>query len=174
MRCFLEDDFVRLRAVEPEDARGMWECERDSSQWLQSGMMGPYSRENLAQYAATYNPDPWQEGQIRLVVELRDGEKMAGLIDLYQLSAQNHTAFVGVYVRPELRRRGIATRALQHIEKYARELLNVRVLAAKIVQGNEASRRLFARGGFRYCGTLHHWLQSGQKTLHLNLFEKVL
>ena len=171
---FLENDIVRLRAVEPDDALKMWECDTDSSQWLHCGMMAPVSKENLAQYAVTYNPDPWEERQLRLVIEQTENGKMSGLVDLYQMHPAHHAAFVGIYVSPEFRRRGIATSSLHLLESYASRLLNVAVLAAKIADGNEASIRLFAKCGYSHCGTLHQWIQSGAKRMNMMLFEKKL
>ena len=38
---FLENEIIKLRSVEPEDAETMWIVESDSEQWMQNGMSAP-------------------------------------------------------------------------------------------------------------------------------------
>lgn len=170
---FLEDDILKLRAVEPSDAEAMWEIETDSSQWMMCGMSGPYSRENLTQYAVTFNPDPWHEGQIRLIVEEK-GKGICGIADLYDMSPINRTACVGIYILKGRRRRGLGLRAIEKLESYAANLLNVRILLAKVAEGNEESNPLFIKAGYTLRGTLPGWIQSGRNLYALNLYTKTL
>lgn len=171
---FLEDDTLRLRAVEPDDADMMWTVETDSLQWMENGMSAPYSRHNLWEYAENYDADPIRSGQLRLVIEKKDtaGCKAIGLIDLYDISASNRTAFTGIYVIPEERGKGHAARALHLLGEYACRLLNLRIMAAKIVDSNNASRRLFEKAGYEYSGKLSDWILSGKETLSLLIYSK--
>lgn len=169
---FLKDELLTLRAVEPSDADAMWEIENDSTQWVQNGMAAPFSHENLRNYASGYLADPYQEGQVRLVME--SCGSIAGLVDIYQLSARNHTGFIGIYTRPEVRRKGFALRALGLVEKYAVSLLNLRVLAAKVMDNNTASQSLFEKAGYSRSGALHNWIQSGTLLHDMYLYEKML
>lgn len=173
---FLEDDMLKLRAVEPGDAEAMWEMETDSSQWRENGMAAPYSKKNLKEYAEGYDADPIRAGQIRLIAELKDVTcpGIIGLIDLYDISALNRTAFVGIYVKDCERGKGYAFRFLQLIEKYARMLLNLRILAAKVSERNLASRRVFGQSGFILSGNLPNWFQSGPETYSLLVYTKKL
>lgn len=104
---FLEDNILRLRAVEPDDADMMWEVESDSGQWIENGMSAPYSRKNLKDYAETYDADPIRAGQLRLVIErkMNGGNETVGLIDLYDISSLWRTAYVGIYILEKNRRK---------------------------------------------------------------------
>lgn len=175
---FLTDEILRLRAVEPSDAELMWEFESDSSQWRDNGMMAPFSRKNLREYAEGYDPDPIRCGQLRLIIESTETQDAAGnilgIIDLFDISATNRTAFVGIYVKPDSRCKSIASRSLALIERYASQLLNLRILAAKVSERNMASRTLFEKNGYTLSGELRNWLLSGKSEFNLILYSKKL
>lgn len=160
---FLQDDKIRLRAVEPSDADVMWEIERDPTQWIDNGMSAPYSRHNLEEYAKTYDADPIRAGQIRLVVDLPTSteHEVVGLVDLYEISPTGRNAFVGIYIRREFRGKGLAKRALKLLEEYAYILLGLRILGAKIASTNTPSILLFEQCGYTHSGTLTDWLRPG-------------
>ncbi len=171
---FLEDDLLRLRAVEPSDADMMWNIETDSTQWRDNGMSAPYSYHNLQDYADNYDADPMRAGQLRLVAELKGSERnmVVGLVDLYDISPIGRTAFIGIYICEPYRGKGYAARALLLIEIYARMLLNLRILAAKVSATNIASIRMFAKSGYSLSGELHDWLLSGSETCSLLIYTK--
>lgn len=176
----LKDDMISLRAVEPSDADQMWVMETDPRQWVHNGMAAPYSRANLLDYAVRYKADPYAEGQIRLIVESvavsEDTGKpeIVGLLDIYALSAINHTGFIGIYIRDEFRKKDFATHALQLGEEYAGRILNLRALGAKVMDSNTASHALFRKAGYVLCGTLRSWLQTGREAHDMAIYEKVL
>lgn len=177
---FLEDDLLRLRAVEPEDAEMMWSVESDSSQWRENGMMAPYSQRNLREYAESYDADPIRAGQLRLVAEFKDPaasdrrERFTGLADLFDISPVGRTAFVGIYVREACRGKGYATRMLGMLEQYSLLLLNLRILAGKVSETNASSRRMFERAGYTLQGELKDWLLNGPDTHSLLIYTKQL
>ena len=176
---YLKDDTLHLRAVEPGDADCMWEFENDSTQWRDNGMMAPYSHKNLKEYAENYDADPIHSGQLRLIVEKLTDEaeskaEIIGIVDLYDISATNRTAFIGIYIKPERRNVGYAQRALGLIEKYSHQLLNLRILAAKISERNSESLQLFKKCGYEECGELRHWILCGKNDFSLLLYTKML
>jgi len=173
MEKFLSNDHLTLRPVEPEDADFMWSVESDSLQWVQNSLVAPFSRENLVRYANNYEADPFLAEQLRLIIENNEGKRV-GIADLYELSAQHHTSMVGIYILPEYRRMGIALESLSLLEKYAVYILNLRQLAAKIVDGNEISMSLFLSAGYEWSGTLKNWIQSGPLTYSVHLLQKKL
>lgn len=169
----LSNDKMTLRPVEPEDAEFMWCVESDSLQWVQNSIVAPFSRENLRQYARTYEADPYLAGQIRLIVTRNDNTRM-GIADIFELSPQHRTAKIGIYILPEFRNSGIALEALRLIEYYSFHLLNLRQLCAEIVDGNDVSMNLFLKAGFEWSGTLKNWILSGNNSFSLHLLQKEL
>lgn len=170
----LRNGALSLRPVEPEDALAMWEMESDPTQWIQNGMMAPYSLRNLKEYALQYRADPFAEGQLRLMLVDKNVTEPVGIVDLYDISAPNRTAWVGIYIRPAFRGNGIGRKALQMLEDYCRRLLNLRILAAKIASENAASQRLFAKAGYIECGRLRDWLVSADRSQDILIFQKHL
>lgn len=170
----LRNGALRLRPVEPEDALAMWEMESDPTQWIQNGMMAPFSLRNLKEYALQYRADPFAEGQLRLMLVDKNVAEPVGIVDLYDISASNRTAWVGIYIRPAFRGNGLGKKALQMLEDYCRRLLNLRILAAKIASENAASQRLFAKAGYTECGRLRDWLVSADRSQDILIFQKHL
>lgn len=170
----LRNGALRLRPVEPEDALAMWEMESDPTQWIQNGMMAPFSLRNLKEYALQYRADPFAEGQLRLMLVDKNVAEPVGIVDLYDISASNRTAWVGIYIRPAFRGNGLGKKALQMLEDYCRRLLNLRILAAKIASENAASQRLFAKAGYTECGRLRDWLVCADCSQDILIFQKHL
>lgn len=173
----LNRGLLTLRAVEPEDADAIWEMETMSDQWDHNGLMAPYSKANIRDYALTYDPDPLRSGQLRLMAEVQSdsGESsIVGIVDLYDISARNRTAFIGIYVKNSFRGYGYGHDMLSLIEDYALTVLNLRTLAAKISEDNKKSIGLFQSAGYRHAGRLTSWLESAGKTTDMNLFQKLL
>lgn len=150
---------VRFRALEGVDVDLMFAVENDSTAWRDGETQAPFPRSYLAEYIAGYNPDPFAAGQLRLVAEVKSGEAWipAGLFDFYDISARHRRAFVAIYVLPEFRRRGIASEILAAGMEYARRVLMLEAIGAKMLSGNEASRRLFEGAGFERAGMLKCW-----------------
>ena len=152
----------------------MWEMESDPTQWIQNGMMAPFSLRNLKEYALQYRADPFAEGQLRLMLVDKNVAEPVGIVDLYDISASNRTAWVGIYISPAFRGNGLGKKALQMLEDYCRRLLNLRILAAKIASENAASQRLFAKAGYTECGRLRDWLVSADRSQDILIFQKHL
>lgn len=165
---------LSLRAVEPEDAMAVWEMESDSTQWIRNGMMAPFSLRNIKEYALQYRADPFAEGQLRLMLTGDEYAEPVGIADLYDISASGRTAWIGIYIRPGHRRKGLGEKALRLLEDYCRRLLNLRILAAKTAAENIASRRLFLKSGYSECGCLSDWIVSAGSSQDVFIFQKRL
>lgn len=171
----LENDFIRLRAVEPHDADIMWLAEADSDQWIQNSMSAPLSRRNILNYALTYDADPMRSGQLRLMIERKsDPTEIVGIIDLYDISPIHRHAFVGIYIFPPFRLNNFARKALLLLEEYCFNLLNITHLAAKIMEHNEASVSLFESSNYQLRGAIPNWLHANGDSHSLLLYSKIL
>ncbi len=172
MNSLLQNDIIRLRAVEPADAELFWKTENDSSQWILNGMSAPYSRENLLQYAIGYDADPQRSGELRFIIERTEDQIPVGIIDLYEISFIHSRAFVGIYTLPEFRNMRYASMALDLIENYAASVLNLSQLGARIATENVASVKLFGKANYQHRGTLPEWLHSASQRFDLAIFSK--
>ena len=79
--AFLHTEEVRLRAVEPEDLGLLDRMENDESLWQHGNVTCPYSRFQLERYIAENSNDIYTDGQLRLIIELRDGTRIRSFTD---------------------------------------------------------------------------------------------
>lgn len=163
----IPDSAIRLRAVEPYDADCFYMAENDETAWAGSDTVAPYSMHMLRSYAESCSGgNPFADGQLRLIAELADdSHATVALLDFYEISPLQGHAWIGIYVLPEMRRKGYASAVLRKGAAYAGRCLGIRRFGARILAGNEASRRLFAGCGYMHCGTLPQW-RFADGTLH--------
>lgn len=146
---------ISLRAPEPSDLDFMLRLENDPAVWSFGDVHAPLSREALVQYLITYDADPLRAGQARFVI-MAEG-KEAGAVDLFSIDPYQRTAFVGIALLPEAKRRGIGSAAIDMLAEYARRHLGLEAIAATVSTGNHAGMRLFERCSFQRTGTLPQW-----------------
>jgi diamine N-acetyltransferase len=157
----LENDTIRLRALEPEDLDMLYKWENDSTLWGEGNTIAPYSRSVLKEFISQSHLGIYEQKQLRLMIELRDTRQQAGMIDLYDFDPHNRKAGVGILLDFAYRRKGIATASLNLLTGYAFSFLKLHQLFAYISVNNEFSKALFSRCGFTVSGTLHDWTSTG-------------
>lgn len=83
--------------------------------------------------------------------------RVAGYVSLSayrEKEAYRSTVELSVYVAPDFRRRGVASALMDFILEEARRDETIHNVVSVITSGNEVSRRLHHRFGFRFCGTI--------------------
>ncbi len=181
---YLQGPHIQLRALEPEDLELMYTIENDTTLWDVSNRQVPYSREVLRQYIINSQADLYADKQVRLMMELRDTQEIAGkqptretagkqptpdiagkrptrltvgAIDLFNFEPLHRHAEVGICVLQAYQGKGYATEALQLLCDYAFRFLCLEQLVAHIATENTHSMQLFSSCGFTPCGTLKRW-----------------
>ena len=109
---------IHLRALEPDDTDFMYAAEQDCAAWQYSDYLAPLSKEQLRQYAFTYDADPFRSGQLRLIIE-KDGRAI-GMADLFEISPRHLRAETGIYLLPQERGAGNGSLSLIHISEPTR------------------------------------------------------
>jgi ribosomal protein S18 acetylase RimI-like enzyme len=101
---------------------------------------------------------------------LHEGELVAiGGLVIGQVPKQAHKASIqGVYVRPQLRRRGIARRLLEALIELARQQ-GVEILQLAVMADSAPARRLYADLGFVEYGLEKHALKHEERYYHDSL-----
>lgn len=158
---------IFLRAVEPSDADFMYEVENDSSSWKYGDTVAPLSRNILRDYALKYDADPFSARQLRLIIAEKSpvAGRELGIVDLYEINPVHRRAFIGIYVLPSFRNEGIASQALIMMENYARKILNLRLLAAKVESVNSISLALFKHCGYKVTAVIPEWFSYADSPL---------
>jgi len=155
----LENKYIKLRAVEPEDLDILYKWENDTRLWLHGNSLNPYSKQTLRQYIAdTQSQDIYQSKQLRLMVDMKAENKTIGTVDLYDLDVRNMRAGIGILIDENYRENDFAYQSLEIVKTYAFSFLRLHQLYAHILVNNKASIGLFEKSGFVNNGTLKHWI----------------
>lgn len=155
----LENDLIKLRALEPEDLEILYKWENDTDLWQYGATIAPYSKFVLREYLSDSRQDIFQSRQLRLIIELKKNAQAAGTVDLYDFDPMNARAGVGILIDCASRGKGIGYAALSLIERYAFDFLKLKQLYAYIPQHNIASLHLFSASGYVKAGFLKSWIR---------------
>lgn len=157
----LENDGIRLRAVEPEDLELLYRWENDESNWKLSNTLVPYSRYILKKYIAGSGKSIYETGQLRLMIDIVPDERTVGTIDLYDFDHYHNRAGVGILIAdPSDRKKGYASAALSCLINYAFDTIGLHQLWCNIQSTNPESMHLFTNHGFILCATRKEWIRT--------------
>lgn len=162
---------IELRAVEPEDVEFMFECEADPQAARWSDYSAPMSRQQLLDYALSYDANPFSAGQLRLIAVNKEGQRI-GILDLYDISQRDCKAYVGITIHPEFRGKGYSRKCLYALESFSFSRLGIKSLIAKISKANTIVNNLFVACGYRIVAILPKWHKIGPEFHDFNIFVK--
>ena len=168
----LKGDHIFLRALEPDDLNFLYELENNTAIWEISGTTTPYSKHVLKQYLDNAHRDIFEVKQLRLCI--CKGEKMIGLIDLFDFDPQNKRAGVGIVILEEKERNhGIGKEAIELLCDYGYTTLGLRQIFANVIENNSASLYLFKKMGFEEVGIKKDWIFSNGEFKNEVLLQKI-
>lgn len=154
----LENEIIRLRALEPEDLELLYRWENNPDLWELGNTLSPYSRYILKEYIRESHRAIFETKQLRLMIELCSTGEAIGTVDLYDFDPHHRRAGIGILVDPLYQEKGFATEAMHVLMKYAFGFLKLHQLYVHIPVKNEASKRLFTRCGFVVAGIMKDWV----------------
>lgn len=153
----LQHDTTRLRALEPGDIDAVLDWENNPEHWAVTGTVAPYSRQSLLALCNGHQ-DLYTAGQLRWVVE--DNQAVVGAVDLYDFSAKDLRAGIGILIHPEARGLGAARRALDITLRHAHLALMLHSVHAEIHADHTGSLALFEGAGFERVGRYNEWTRT--------------
>lgn len=168
----LHTETIRLRAPEPEDIDEMLFYENDKDLWENSCATGPYSRYQLKKYIAENQNNLFADGQLRFMIEHVSG-KIAGIVDVFSFDARHQRAEIGIVIKKEFRRQGIARDALCLLERHCFQLLGIHQLYAYIRTDNAPCLHLFTKLGYTFSATLKDWIYTGKGYKDICIAQKI-
>jgi len=161
---FLQSNHIKLRALEPEDLEYLYEWENDTTNWMHSNTLSPYSRYLIKSYIENSHRDIFETKQQRFMIDNIEKQQTIGTVDLFDIDFYNLRAGVGILIAEEKnRKQGYATEALNILIKYAFQHLGLNQLYCNINVNNIASLRLFQSRGFEITGKKIAWVKFGNK-----------
>lgn len=165
-----------LRALEPEDLQALYQLENDPAMQACTSSPGFLSHEVLRQYIRSQaGQNAFETGQLRLAICRKDNpHQLIGTVDLFDISATDRRAEVGIAVLPPYRRGGVARTALSLLRDFAYTHLGLHQLYALTTAANVASCALFLGAGYEHTATLKSWFYKAQKYDDALVFQKNL
>lgn len=156
----LENQHIRLRAIEPEDLNLLYQWENNPNYWYAGEIRAPHSKFTLKQYILSSGKDIYENKQIRFMIESKELKKIVGTIDLFDLDIFNSRIGVGLLVDEPFQQNGFASMSLDLIQEYVISYLKIHQVYAHVAKTNEASIALFESCGFEKTATLKEWIQN--------------
>ena len=160
----LESNIIKLRALEPSDIDLIYNWENNSSNWLVSNTLTPFSKYILKKYINNSYKDIFEAKQLRLMIDLKTENtifKTIGTIDLFDYDSYHYRAGVGILIAEKNdRHQGFANEALKVLINYAFNTLYLHQLYCNITKDNASSLKLFTNLGFNIVGEKKDWLKT--------------
>jgi RimJ/RimL family protein N-acetyltransferase/nitrite reductase/ring-hydroxylating ferredoxin subunit len=153
----LGDDVIRLRPFRAEDAPDVTAACQDPEiqRWIPI-IPVPYTETHARGYILM-TLQAWNDGTgYEFAIADAATDRFLGSIGLH-LGSNPRSHAIGYLVAPEARGRGIATRALRLVTRWAFERLAIQRLALWTLPGNVASQAVAEKAGFRYEGLARNW-----------------
>ncbi|MGP8058072.1 MAG: GNAT family N-acetyltransferase [Acidimicrobiales bacterium] len=151
----LSDGVVTARPFTPDDVDEVTEACQDPeiARWT-SSIPWPYRTEHARDWIATH-PREWASGRSApfAVVEAASG-RLLGSTGLHDIDRPRAEAKIGYWVAAWARGRGVATRSVRLVTRWAFSELGLVYLDLLTKVGNVASERVAARAGYRCAGVV--------------------
>lgn len=156
----LENETLKLRALEPEDLDRLYAWENNPNLWAVGNARQPYSRFILKQYLLESDKDIYETHQLRLMIVSRETGETVGTVDLFDFDIHHSRIALGLYVDPIFQGNGYAKAALKLTEDYVFNFLKLNQLYCHISETNTTSRQMFEKLGYEVNGILKNWIQT--------------
>lgn len=143
---------LRLRPLAPADTEAVYVACQDPDVQRWTTIPSPYERRHAEHFVERIVPRMWQAGtNFVFAVEPAGGGPL-----LASVNAHNHTGVwaVGYWTVKEHRGRGYTTEALRALTRWMFTELGVERVEWRCEAGNEGSRAVALKAGFRLEGTL--------------------
>ena len=151
----LQDGVVLLRPWTDRDVPAIAAAcnEEEMAQWLDQ-IPRPYTEKDAREYVAATRRG-WREGTASsfAIVDVVS-DRPVGSVGVHWLDREHRVAEVGYWVAREARGRGVASRAVRLVSRWAIESCGIERLQLRADVLNEASQKVAEKSGFRREGVL--------------------
>lgn len=155
----LQDDSIKLRALETTDLDLLYTIENDTEFWEVSSNLIPFSKDLLRSYLKNAHQDIYEAKQLRLIVSTLKTSEVIGMVDLFDFSPRHNRAGIGILILKPHQAKGYGSQALRLFCDYAFKHLDLHQLYANIPVSNKRSLALFSNLGFKEIGIQKEWIK---------------
>jgi diamine N-acetyltransferase len=159
----MQNEKIKLRALEPEDLELLYLWENDTSIWKISNTYAPFSKYTLEKYLAEAHLDIFETKQLRLIIDkISDGNvKSIGAIDLFDYEPYHQRAGIGILIAEDVEKnKGYGNTSLDLFLKYCFSTLGLHQVYCNIGKDNSTSIKLFKNLGFTEVGIKKDWIRN--------------
>jgi len=157
----LADDEVRLRLPEMRDVDAITDACQDPDIPRFTRVPSPYGRHDAVEHVARAAAN-WRAGSDAVFIVADAGDDtLLGSIGLMRIDATRTVAEIGYWVAREARRRGIATRAVRLVSRWATLDLGIQRVELMTRLENVASQGVALAAGFTREGVLRSYATLG-------------
>lgn len=169
----LRDDAIVLRPADMNDVDGITAACQDPEIQRFTRVPSPYGREQAVEYVQGVERG-WVEGT-HGIMSIRDAsdDELLGSIGVMSLAEQPGTGEIGYWVAKEARGRGIATRAVRLLARWAIVDLGLERLELMTSVDNVVSQAVADRAGFAREGLLRSYVTHGCGRIDVVMFSLV-
>lgn len=168
---YLENENIRLRALEPEDLDILYKWENNTDIWQVGCTTEPYSRYILKEYIAYSDRTIYEKKQLRLMITRKEDDVTVGIIDLTDFDPHNLRAGIGLLLDAPFRGKGYALQAMNLLRDYAFGFLHLKQLYVHIPVTATESLQLFKTHGFTHTGTMQQWIRQGEAFVDVTIWQ---
>ncbi len=168
----LKGSNIKLRALEPSDLELIYSWENNTKVWEISNTLVPFSKFVLKQYLETQHLDIYTTKQLRLVLVDKNNDAV-GLIDLFEFEPKHKRAGVGILIDANQRGKGYAREALDLLEDYCFNHLDLKQVYANIGVDNLVSLNIFESLGYQKVGIKKEWIKTRHGFIDEILYQKI-
>jgi diamine N-acetyltransferase len=168
----LENNILKLRALEPFDLDLLYEWENNTTIWDIGNTLAPVSKYILHQYIENSRHEISENKQLRLIIEQKETIPFLpiGTVDLFDIDFYHKRAGIGILIASdEHRKKGYARQAIALLESYAYNKLGLLQIYCHIQLNNTVSLKLFESAGYTISGKLinWHWSIKGMQDVYI-------
>jgi RimJ/RimL family protein N-acetyltransferase len=149
---------VTLRQMTEADIPSVTMVRNDPEVARWFGIRLPYPEELAREHVLVNVPNRWKSAEEATFAISAGSVTYAGAVDLRVIGTDPAAGEVGYYVAPAARGRGYATAAVRAISRWGFEQLGLSRIQIRWQDGNEGSRRVAEKAGFRTEGLLRQAL----------------
>ena len=169
----LENEKIKLRAVEPDDLKRLYDWENDTELWSLGSTIAPYSKYVLREFIKNADKDIFTTKQLRLMIDNKQDNKTVGCVDLHDFDFFNQRVALGLLIDKNYRQKGFAFDTVEVIINYCFSFLKLRQIYCYIPANNERSIKLFQKVGFLQNGILKDWMKTENDFCDVFVFQKI-
>ncbi len=164
----IETPRLTLRRMRTEDYHDMYEYSKreDVTKYL---LWSPHPNRSHTKKYLEYIKTRYDEGEFYdWAVILKSESKMIGTCGFASFDFQNNSGEVGYVINPSYRGNGYAPEALLEVMMFGFMELNLHRIAARYMDGNDASRRVMDKLGMKYegCARSSLFVKGEYKSIH--------